>query len=136
MSPFYDTNIFVYAVSHAPCDVEKRATAASLIAQGNFALSIQVIQEFISTCLNKTRLGQTPDVIAATAQFLFGFPCAMASEELVQQALFLQQRFQIKYWDAAIIAAALELGCDTLYSEDLNHGQDYGGLTVLNPFLT
>lgn len=135
MSVFYDTNIFVYAVSHAPDDTEKRATAAHLIAQGDFALSIQVIQEFINTCLNKTHLGQTPDIIATTARFLFGFPCAMSSEEQVLQALALQQKFRIKYWDAAIISAALELGCHTIYSENLNHGQDYGGVTVLNPFL-
>lgn len=135
MSIFYDTNIFVYAVSHAPDDAEKRATAASLIARGDFSLSIQVIQEFINACLHKTRLGQTPDAIAATAQFLFGFPCAISSEELVLQALFLQQRFQINYWDAAILAAALELGCHTLYSEDLSHGQDYAGVRVINPFL-
>jgi predicted nucleic acid-binding protein len=38
------------------------------------------------------------------------------------------------YWDAAIVAAARKLGCETLYSEDLNRGQDYGGVIVRNPF--
>jgi predicted nucleic acid-binding protein len=47
----------------------------------------------------------------------------------------LRRRFQLSQWDATIIAAALELGCHTVYSEDLNHGQDYGGVTVINPFL-
>lgn len=135
MSIFYDTNIFVYAVSHAPDDAAKRAKASSLIAQGDFVLSIQVIQEFINTCLNKTRLGQNPEIIAATARFLFGYPCAFPSEDSVLQALSLQQRFQIKYWDAAIVAAALELGCHTIYSENLNDGQDYTGVRVINPFL-
>jgi predicted nucleic acid-binding protein len=41
---------------------------------------------------------------------------------------------QISQWDASIIAAALELGCHTLYSEDLNSGQDYSGIRVINPF--
>ena len=53
----------------------------------------------------------------------------------ILRALELQQRFQISYWDAAIIAAASELGCRIVYTEDLNHGQDYDGMKVLNPFL-
>lgn len=135
MSPFYDTNLFVYAVSKASEDAAKRATAAQLIATGDFCLSIQVIQEFINTCLSKARLGQAPEAIAATAKFLFDFPCALPSRDQVLRALALQQRFQIKYWDAAILSAAIELGCSNLYSEDLNHGQDYAGVRVINPFL-
>ena len=54
--------------------------------------------------------------------------------ELVLKAFSLQQRYQIAYWDAAIIAAAQEMGCRTLYSEDLNAGQNYAGVIVRNPF--
>jgi len=50
------------------------------------------------------------------------------------EAVELRQRFQISYWDAAIIAAAKQMGCPTLYSEDLNAGQEYDGVTVVNPF--
>lgn len=135
MSVFLDTNIFVYAVSKAAADAPKRSIASKLIAGGDFSLSIQVIQEFINTCLSKARLEHSPAAIAATAQFLFQFPCAVPSEKMVLDALALQRRFQVKYWDAAILAAAQELGCDTLYSEDLNHGQLYDGVKVINPFL-
>jgi predicted nucleic acid-binding protein len=134
MSAFFDTNLFVYAVSLAPEDQDKRRIASGLIAEGEFSLSLQVIQEFIHTCLRKNRLGQTPDAIQATAEFLFKFPCAVPSQELVLNALALQSRFQVSYWDAAILAAAQELGCDQLYTEDLNHGQDYAGVRVINPF--
>ena len=47
----------------------------------------------------------------------------------------LKDRYRIAYWDAAIVAAARILGAGTLYSEDLNHGQDYDGVRVVNPFL-
>jgi len=47
----------------------------------------------------------------------------------------IQRRFQVSYWDAAILAAAKRLGCPTVYSEDMNHGQDYDGVRVVNPFL-
>ncbi len=134
MSTFFDTNIFVYSVSHSTEDTANRIIATELIAQGDFSISLQVIQEFINTCLGKTRLGQTPDAIADTVKYLFNFSCALPSQEQVLHSLALQQRYQIKYWDAAIVAAALELGCHTLYSEDLNHGQDYDGVRVLNPF--
>jgi len=53
----------------------------------------------------------------------------------VRRAFEIQGQFQISYWDAVIVAAAQELGRDTLYSEDLNDGQDYGGVVVKNPFV-
>ena len=52
-----------------------------------------------------------------------------------EQAAAISQRYQINYWDGAILAAARSLGCDAVYSEDLSAGQDYDGLRVINPFL-
>lgn len=134
VSPFFDTNLFVYAVSQAPEDQDKRRIARGLIAKGDFSLSVQVVQEFIHTCLRKARLGQSPDAVRATVEFLFHFPCAVPSRALILRALDLQGRYQIGYWDAAILAAAHELGCDTLHTEDLIPGQDYDGVRVINPF--
>ena len=53
---------------------------------------------------------------------------------VVEDALFLCASYQLSYWDAAIIAAARHLDCRTLLSEDLNHGQSYGGVLVQKPF--
>jgi len=55
---------------------------------------------------------------------------------LVIEALAISERFQISHFDAQIVAAAKRMGCSTLYSEDLSHGQDYGGVRVLDPFRT
>jgi predicted nucleic acid-binding protein len=55
---------------------------------------------------------------------------------LLTAALDAKERFKISYWDAAIIEAARAIGCHTVLSEDLNHGQDYDGVKVINPFRT
>jgi predicted nucleic acid-binding protein len=52
----------------------------------------------------------------------------------LQGAARLSVRFRIHYYDAAILAAAKELGAHTVYSEDMSHGQDYDGVKVVNPF--
>ncbi len=56
------------------------------------------------------------------------------TRDVVLAALATRQRFQISYWDAAILEAARSLGCDTVLSEDLGDGQDYAGVVVENPF--
>ena len=63
------------------------------------------------------------------------FPTASLHPASVLSALEIRDRFQVSYWDAAIIAATRELGCRTIYTEDLSHGQDYDGVKVVNPFL-
>jgi predicted nucleic acid-binding protein len=55
---------------------------------------------------------------------------------VLQSALRLKERFQTSYWDAAILAAAKAARCQQLLNEDLNHGQDYDGVVVVNPFLS
>ena len=62
------------------------------------------------------------------------FPMAAVAGAMVIDAVQIGERFQISHFDAQILAAAKRLGCTTVYSEDLNHGQDYGGVRVVNPF--
>ena len=132
---FLDTNIFVYAVSAAPDDAAKRMVSREILGEGNFVISLQVVQEFIHVVSRKARLGQTSEAIRQTAEMMLAFPLALLSPALVLKALFLKERYEIQYWDAAILAAAAEYGCHTLDSEDLSHGQDYEGVKVINPFV-
>ena len=62
------------------------------------------------------------------------FPCQAIDHRLVRIAIESSARYAISYWDAAILAAAEALGAHTVYSEDLNHGQKYGPVRVVNPF--
>jgi predicted nucleic acid-binding protein len=131
---FADTNIFLYAGSNDPADAVKKKIARDLISSEELGLSAQVLQEFIAAAAAKKRLAINAEEAKATIVALLEFPVAPITAELVLHALELKTRYQISYWDAAIIAAALQLGCETIYSEDLNNGQDYGGVVVRNPF--
>jgi predicted nucleic acid-binding protein len=101
---------------------------------GVFAFSVQVAQEFFVNATRKL----TPALSSSDALgFLKGInPTAVVAldYELFEEATKIQERFQISYWDAAVVAAAKRLNCDTLYSEDLSDGQSYDGVRVANPF--
>lgn len=135
VSTFFDTNIFIYAVSEAPEDAAKRRLALTLIENSEIHLSIQVVQEFLHTCLRKSRLGLNSSALVQSARWLLTFDCQIPDAASVMKTLEIQTTHGISYWDAAIIVAASDLRCDTLYTEDLNHGQIYNDVRVVNPFL-
>lgn len=131
---FIDTNILLYAASKAPADQTKRQIARALLSQADIGFSAQVLQEFYAAAIAKQHLQMTHDEAVAVLQSLTAFPVWPISRDLVLQAIEAKQRFGISYWDAAIVIAAKQLGCQTVYSEDLNDGQDYDGVRVVNPF--
>lgn len=131
---FVDTNILLYAGSNAPDDQAKRQVARQVLSQPGIGFSAQVLQEFYSAAVTKQRLKMTHDDAVAVLQSLAGFPVWPVTRELVLEAIAAKQRFGISYWDAAILTAAKQMGCHTVYSEDLNDGQDYDGVRVVNPF--
>lgn len=131
---FIDTNVLLYAGSNAPDDQVKRQIARGLLTRPDIGFSAQVLQEFYSAAVTKQHLKMTHDEALAVLQSLGEFPVWPVTRELVLDAIGAKQRFGISYWDAAIIAAAKQMGCGTVYSEDLNAGQNYDGVTVVNPF--
>lgn len=132
---FLDTNILLYAGSNAPKDAPKKRSAVAIISTVEFSISAQVIQEFIANALGKKELGFTEANVQATLESLRAVTVLPVTYNLIVQAWSLRKRFKVSHWGAAILAAALELGCHTLYSEDFSHGQDYDGVRVVNPFL-
>ena len=131
---FIDTNVLLYAASNAVDDQAKRQIARGLLAQPDIGFSAQVLQEFYAAAVSKKHLQMTHDEAVAVINSLVAFPVLHVCRDLVLQAIDAKQRFGVSYWDAAILTAAKRLGCHTLYSEDLNSGQDYDGVTVVNPF--
>ncbi len=131
---FFDTNILVYRQD--PLDTRRQQIAKDLIEaamlNGSFVISTQVLQEFYNTMLRRRFMP------AATAQALCELwaehDVVSATPSLLFQAFALQQRYQTSLWDALIVQAALDRGCTTLYSEDLQHGMRFGALEVVNPF--
>jgi len=133
---FLDTNVLVYAAAkdrEAPAKTEQ---ALSLIDEVDFGLSAQVMQEFFVTVTRKAAVPLGHEEAVAWIEAMETFPCIAIDSSLVKLAVEHSVRFQISYWDGAIIAAAHRLGATTIYSEDLNDGQDYGGAIVINPFAT
>ena len=131
---FFDTNIFIYAASNAAEDCGKRTQAEKLILTKRFGLSSQVLQEFIANALRKKGLGISETGIDAFLTLATKGPILPVTHKLVVEATILRRRYQLSHWDATIVAAAKELRCKTLYSEDLNCGQKIEGVEIVNPF--
>jgi predicted nucleic acid-binding protein len=133
---FVDTNVILYAISGDPADTDKAERALALLNEPDLGLSVQVLQEFY---VQATRPAGPASVsherAVALIHALLRFPVQELTVPLLEAALAVRQRWQLSYWDAAIVAAALSIGCDTLCTEDLQHGQDFDGLRVFNPFL-
>lgn len=113
---------------------EKHAVAGRIVSEGEFLISAQVLGEFY----HRVRYAQREMMPALKAQeWMNSFEsyCAVdVDAALIQAAMFIRERFKIRFWDAAIVAACQRLTLPTLYSEDLSHGQKYGPVTVINPF--
>lgn len=133
MTVFLDTNIVIYAALAAASDPVKQKLASALIAEGGLATSGQVHAEFYTKVTSAKYAMTAPDALAWLMQ-LRRFPVVPITGELVAAGAANAARYKISYWDGAIIAAAQEIGANTLYTEDLNNGQRYGSVRVVNPF--
>jgi len=131
---FLDTNVLFYAALGRETEESKRARAKELLASEKFGLSAQVLQEFFVNVTRKTARPMSPARAMEWLDELDEFPCVPIDRSLVKVASEISVRFQISYWDGALIAAAEVLGAQTLYTEDLNHNQLYGSVRVVNPF--
>jgi len=125
---FFDTNVFVYAFSDGP----KQANARLLLAEGGL-ISAQVLK-FTNVLRSKLWRGWV-DVESAIALVHARFAEIMPlTSDMHAAAVALARDHGVSFYDALIIAAALEGGCARLYSEDLQHGREFGELVVINPF--
>ena len=131
---FLDTNILVYAAAGGEGEDVKQQQALRLIADYNFGLSAQVLQEFYVTVVRKIDEPLRPVEALEWIEQLEVFPCQPIEPSLIKIGVEISQRYQISYWDGAVIAAAEALGAETLFTEDLSHDQKYGSVRVVNPF--
>lgn len=133
-SVFFDTDVLVYAAVGGGKDEHKRERAIDLIESAEFGTSAQVLQEFYVTVVKKASRPLSPRQALEWIEQWTAFPCQAIDHQLVRIAVEHSVRYGISYWDAAIVAAAEALGTHTIYSEDLNDGQHYGRVRVVNPF--
>ncbi len=130
---FVDTNVLVYAATGAVDEPVKWRRAVDFLEDGPYAMSAQVLAEFYNIVVRKHRMAITE--VERWLTFLERFPVQAVDRGVVLAGIALSRRYQISYWDAALIAAAKRLDETILYTEDLSHGQSYDGVRVINPLI-
>ena len=129
---FLDTNILIYAASGRKSDPAKWAISLDLFEQPHATISGQVMAEFYAVTLQKRYLD--PARAARWLDTLALMPMVDVDAGLVVEGAAIARRYHISYWDGALIAASDRCGAEMLYTEDLNHGQLYSSVRVINPF--
>jgi predicted nucleic acid-binding protein len=132
---FVDTNVLIYALD--PADPTKQRAAqtwrANLWNSESGRISFQVLQEFYVKAVQKWPTAR--EQARAEVRDLLSWRPLAVSSDLLHRAWQVQDRYQISFWDALIVAAAKTLGCGYLLSEDLQPDQSLDGVMVVNPFL-
>jgi len=133
---FVDTNILIYA--HDGSAGEKHQRAEKLIQQlwnsECGCLSMQIFQEFYVTITTKIKQPFSSDRAYEIISLLSNWKIHSPEPKDILSAIQIHQRYNISFWDAMIVNSATKLGCAVLWSEDLNDGQLYEGIKVVNPF--
>ncbi|MBA4748671.1 MAG: PIN domain-containing protein [Sphingopyxis sp.] len=133
---FYDTNVLLYAARTKleGVDALKRPIALDLIGNHDFSTSGQVLAEFYHNAVKDGPFKLSAPEATEWLDRISIQPCVPVDSKLVIAGVEISKQYKISYWDGAILAAAHEADADLLYSEDLNDGQRYGQVTVINPF--
>ena len=136
MRSFFDTNVLVYLFDgDAP---PKRKQAQGLLQKhaeaGDLLLSTQVLQEFYVTVTRKLARPLSAEAAADAVSAFAELPLVQIDSKLILAAIHRSRGSQLSFWDALIVQAAIEGNANTLYSEDMQHGQMFDGLRVVNPF--
>jgi predicted nucleic acid-binding protein len=133
---FVDTNVLIYA--HDRTAGIRHEQAKQLLRElwenRKGCLSVQVLQEFYVNVTQKVPKPLAPEAAAGIIADLSSWQVHQPGVNDVLDAIALQNRFRLSFWDAMIVASAIALGCEILWSEDLKPGQRYATLEVRSPF--
>jgi predicted nucleic acid-binding protein len=132
---FVDTNILVYAhdISAGDKNTKAKQLIQELWANKLGYLSIQVMQEFYVTVTQKVPNPMDKATALEVIRSLGYWNVHEPSIDDIINAIDIQMRYQVSFWDAMILQSAIQLECDLLWSEDLNPGQVYQGIKLINP---
>lgn len=131
---FVDTNVFVYAIDAS--SPAKRIRAQSLLSDlaDSIVISTQVLLEFYVIATRKLGKPLSPEDAERRVHELSGTDVVEMTVPLVRTAIALAQEHQLSLWDALIVESARARGCRRLFSEDLQHGRQFGNVRIENPF--
>ena len=133
---FVDTNVLVYSrdASEPQKQVQALAWMAHLWSTKAGKLSYQVLQEFYITVTAKLQPGLAPENARKDVRALLAWRPFVVNDRVLENAWLIQDRYQISWWDAAVVSAAQLADCRYLLTEDLQEYQKFGSLQVTNPF--
>lgn len=133
---FVDTNVLLYEWDGSDSNKQQRAIAwmGHLWVAETGRLSFQVLAEFYRGATQKLRPALSAPKAQSHVRTLFAWSPISIDLEIMEAAWRDQERYKLSWWDALIVAAAQRAGCRTLLSEDFQAGQQFGELTVVNPF--
>ncbi len=134
-----DTNVFAYALDATEPDKQARARAffEGLFASAEATIVPRQVAVELLACLRKWESAgkiSGDHVRARFDEFLSVWRLALPTLKLFEASFQLRQRFSLSHWDSLLVAACREAGVTRLYSEDMQHGTDYDGVTIVNPF--
>jgi predicted nucleic acid-binding protein len=132
---FVDTNILMYAhdvAAGAKHDLA-RAVVERLWRDRTGVVSTQVLQELAVNLRKKARKPLDTRATREVVSDYLAWQVVVNGGDSVLEALDLEARYQLSFWDALVLRAAQSAGAATLYSEDFSDGQDYGGIRAVNP---
>lgn len=134
---FVDANILLYRVDSSSPEKQRLATEwlDTLWKRRSGRLSQQVLNEFYNCATRKLRPGLEHDRARAIVRLYAAWKPLPVDSRLVERGFQIEQRFGLSFWDSLIVAAAQTAHCRFLLTEDLQHGQDLDGVTVMNPFI-
>ena len=128
--PFLDTNVILYAFRK---EDSRSRTAETLLAAGG-TISVQILNEFVAVARRKLNRSWIEVRRALDILRVFCPDPAPLTVETHERAVHIAERYGYSIFDSLVIAAALQAGASTLYSEDMQDGQTIKGLTIRNPF--
>ena len=131
---FLDTNVLIYAVAGRLTDPDEYKAAKEIVANEEFAISPLILGEFLSVVRKPENEMMSLAAAATWIEKWMPFCTVDIDAAIISAASEIRERYKIQYWDAAHIACAERMNIGILYSEDYNHAQKYGSVTVINPF--
>lgn len=131
---FVDTNVLTYVFDDAEPEKQAQARACLTGEQREIFVSTQVLQELYVSLTKGREPIATPEIAEAAVRAATGYSVVQIDTTLVLSAIAVARAHRLSFWDALIVSAAVNSGCQNLLSEDLNHGQIIEGVMVENPF--
>ena len=127
---FFDTTVLIYAFAQD----DRRTTIAEQLLEVGGAISVHVLNEFVAVARRKLGMSWKELIEAVTAIRGLCLPPVAITVEIHDEALRIAQRYGYHIYDSLVLAAAVQAGCNVLYSEDMQDGQKIGSVTIKNPF--